>query len=59
MFLFFISRLFIEVCIALKHSGRIKLLFSGLGNLRCYFAVFIFIVSTFTKAIHKPYIRLI
>jgi hypothetical protein len=57
MLLFFISGLFILVYIAWKHSGGVKLLFSGLGNLLCYFAVLVFILSTFTKAMHNHYLK--
>jgi hypothetical protein len=57
MLLFFISCLFFVGYITLKHTWGIKLLLSGLGNLLCYFAVFVFIVSTFTKTMHNHYIK--
>ena len=57
MLLFFISGLFILVYIVWKHTGGSKLLFSVLGNLLCYFAVLVFIVITFTKAMHQHYLK--
>jgi hypothetical protein len=57
MLLFIISGFFIAVYIALKRTRWIKPLLSGLGNLVCYFAVFVFIISTFTKAMHNHYLK--
>jgi multidrug transporter EmrE-like cation transporter len=57
MLLFFISGLFVVGYIALKHTRGIKQLLSGLGNLLCYFAVFVFIVSTFTKTMHNRFVK--
>jgi hypothetical protein len=42
MLLFIISSFFIVVYIALKRTGWIKPLLSGLGNVVCFFAVFFY-----------------
>ncbi|MFT6988729.1 MAG: hypothetical protein ACJASL_000694 [Paraglaciecola sp.] len=55
MLLFIISGLFLLVYIALQRTGLLSVLFSGLGNLFCYLAVFIFIVSTFIKTVLNSY----
>jgi hypothetical protein len=53
MLLFIISGLFIGVYIALHRTGLPSVLISGLGNLFCYLAVFIFVVCTFVKTVLK------
>jgi hypothetical protein len=52
-----ISSLFILVYIALQRTAVNRVLLSGLGNLLCYLAVFVFIVSTFTKAMRNDHAK--